>query len=317
MSAPAPVALRVTAPVRGALWMVGAAAAFSLMGWSVRALAPIPASEIVLLRSLFGLVLVVPCLGVPLGSLLRLRWPRLYLLRAGLSYLAMLAWFYALHKVALADAVALQFTLPLFTILFAVVVFDERVGLRRWSATLAGFTGALVIIRPGFAEVSLPMVLVLVSAALYAASNMVIKKLAQTEPSQLVVFYLHALTLPLALLGALPYWIWPGWGDLPWIAMLAVSGSLAHYCFTQSIRAADASIVMPFDYLRLPMMAAIGYLAYGEAPVVWTWVGAAVICGATLYIVRHEARLARAGPVTADAAAAASLEEGHAKARDP
>jgi len=108
------------------------------------------------------------------------------------------------------------------------------------------------------------------------------------------VFYLHALTLPLALAGAIPYWIWPGWGDVPWIIMLGVSGTLAHYCFTRSMAIADASVVMPFDYLRLPMLAAVGYFAYSESATVWTWVGALIICSSTFYIVRRESRMARA-----------------------
>lgn len=283
-----------TAPVRGAAWMTAAAASFVIMSWSIRALAPIGASEIVFLRSLLGLVLILPTVGVPLRELVRPRWPKLYLTRGVLSYLAMLTWFYPLQVLVLADAVALQFTLPLFTILFAIVVFREPVGVRRWTATAIGFAGALLIIRPGFAEVDVRMILVLVSAALYASANMVVKKLSGIEQPGVVVFWLHVVTLPLALAGAIPYWIWPGWNDLPWIVVLAVSGSAAHYCFTRSMRAAEVSVVMPFDYLRLPFIALVGYFAYGQTAQVWTWLGAGVICGASFYILRREAQIAHA-----------------------
>ncbi len=295
-----------TAPVRGAAWMTGAATSFVIMSWAIRALAPIGASEIVFFRSLLGLALILPTTGVPLSYVVRPRWPRFYLLRGVLSYLAMVCWFYPLQKLVLADAVALQFTLPLFTILFAIVVFREPVGARRWTATVVGFSGAMLIIRPGFAQVDSAMILVLVSAALYASANMVVKKLSGIERPGVVVFYLHAVTLPLALMGAIPYWIWPGWSDLPWIAVLAVAGSSAHYCFTRSMRASEVSIVMPFDYLRLPLIALIGYFAYGQTPLVWTWMGAAVICGASFYILKREAQIAHAR----DHAAAAGTENG-------
>lgn len=291
---PAPASIWSTAPVLGAAWMIGAATSFVIMSWAIRALAPITASEIVFFRSLFGLALILPATGVSPGYLLRPRWPKFYLLRGCLSYLAMLTWFYPLQTLVMADAVALQFTLPLFTILFAIIVFREPVGIRRWTATIIGFSGALLIIRPGFARVDSAMILVLVSAALYASANMVVKKLSGIERPGVVVFYLHAVTLPLAVAGAIPYWVWPGWSDVPWIAVLAVTGSSAHYCFTRAMRASEVSIVMPFDYLRLPMIALVGYFAYNQEPAIWTWIGATVICSASFYIVRREAQLAHA-----------------------
>lgn len=289
----------LTAPAQGAAWMIAAAVSFSLMTWAIRELAPISASEIIFLRSLVGLFFVLPWLRLPEGRLLRRPRIGLFGLRAVMSYGAMLAWFYAIHHAVLADAVALQFTLPLFTILFAIVVFREPVGMRRWSATIIGFLGALVIIRPGFAEIDAAMALVLLSSALYGATNIVVKYLTRFERAATLVFYLHVLTLPMALAGALPYWVWPGWADLPWILILGATGTLAHYCFSRAMAAADASVVMPLDYLRLPMLAALGYFAYGEATTGWTWAGAAIICSSTFYITRREAQIARAARVSA------------------
>jgi drug/metabolite transporter (DMT)-like permease len=289
----------MTAPVRGAAWMTAAAASFVIMSWAIRALAPISVSEIIFFRSLFGLVLILPTITVPLRELMHPRWPKLYCLRGVLSYLAMLAWFYPLQVLVLADAVALQFTLSLFTILFAIFVFKEQVGFRRWTATLIGFLGALLIIRPGFAEVDVAMILVLLSAALYASANMIIKKLSGVERPGVIVFYMHAVTLPLAFAGAVPFWTWPGAGDWPWIVVLALFGSTAHYCFTRAMSTSEVSIVMPFDYLRLPFIALVGYFFYGQSAEIWTWIGAAVICGASLYIIRREAQIAHKRDKTA------------------
>ncbi|MFM2129197.1 MAG: polymerase sigma-54 factor [Pseudomonadota bacterium] len=305
-----PASLWTTAPVRGAAWMTAAAASFVIMSWSIKALAPITASEIVFFRSLLGLVLILPTVNVPMRELVRPRWPRLYLVRGVLSYFAMLTWFYPLQVLVLADAVALQFTLPLFTILFAIIVFKEPVGARRWTATIIGFAGALLIIRPGFAVVDAAMILVLVSAALYASANMVVKKLSGIEQPGVVVFYLHVVTLPLALIGALPYWVWPSGTQWFWILVLGISGSAAHYCFTRSMRATEVSIAMPFDYLRLPFIALVGYFAYDQTAQVWTWLGAAVICGASFYILKREAEIAHARRTAAPKEAAPGAGSG-------
>lgn len=303
----------MTAPVRGALWMIAAAAWFSLMTVSVRELAPIAASQVVFLRSLFGLFMVLPWLKRPEAGIFR--HPRLPLfgLRAIFSYGAMLAWFYAIQHAVLADAVALQFTLPLFTILFAIIIFKEPVGPRRWAATLIGFAGALIIVRPGFAELDPATLVVILSAALYAASNMVIKVLSRTETAATIVFYLHILTLPLALIGAIPAWIWPESKDWAWILVLAASGSLAHYCFTRSLATADTAVVMPFDYLRLPMLAVAAYILYREIPEIWSWLGAAVICASTFYLLRRESRLARERALASAQAASSQGENGRGK----
>ena len=283
----------MVAPVKGALWMTAAAASFALMTWSIRALVPMGPSEIIFMRSLFGLVMVLPWLKLPKGGMAERKNMKFFGLRGVLSYLAMMAWFYAIQNVVLADAVALQFTLPLFTILFAIAVLKEQVGLRRWMAILMGFIGALIIIRPGFAEVNSAALLVVLSAAIYASANIVIKKMLKTENAVTVVFYLHIMTLPLALAGAIPYWVWPGWAELPWVLVLAATGSMAHYCFSRALAIADVSVVMPFDYLRLPFLAAIGYFAFGEVPEIWSWIGAGIIIASTLYIARREAVIAR------------------------
>jgi drug/metabolite transporter (DMT)-like permease len=284
----------LTAPVEGALWMIAASVCYVLMTWSIRELAPIAASEVIFFRSLLGLFLVLPWLKLPRGQLLRRPRLGLFSLRALVSYAAMLGWFYGVQHMVLADAVALQFTLPLFTILLATFFLSESVGPRRWMATIVGFLGALLIIRPGFAEINTAALFVLLSAGFYAWGNILIKILLRDHSPQIVLFYLHLMTLPLALLGAIPYWVWPGWEDVPWIILLSATGSLAHYFFARALAMTDTSVVMPFDYLRLPMLAAIGYVAYGEAVTIWTWMGAAVICSATFYIVRREAQIARA-----------------------
>lgn len=138
---------------------------------------------------------------------------------------------------------------------------------------------------------------------------MVVKKLSGLENPGVVVFYLHVVTLPMALIGAIPYWIWPSWADWPWIIVLALTGTSAHYCFTQAMRASEVSIVMPFDYLRLPFIALIGYFVYNQTAAVWTWVGAAVIGGASLYILRREAQLAHARDIMAAEQAAADMRK--------
>ena len=152
----------------------------------------------------------------------------------------------------------------------------------------------LIIIRPGMTGFGLGETLALASAALMAIGTIIVKTLARTEPTNAVVTYMVLLMTPMSLLPAAPFWEWPSWSLWPWLVAMGAVGSAGHFCFTRSLALADASAVMPYDYTRLLFVAGIGWIAFGEFPDGWTWIGAAVIAAATIYITRREAYLARA-----------------------
>ena len=286
---------RLVAPVEGALWMVFAAAAFAGMAGVVRHVSgDLHPFEIVFFRNLFGLVFMLPWLAKSGLGVLKTRRLGLYTVRAVLNVIAMLAAFSALAMMPIADAMALSFTAPLFGTVLAALVLAEGVRLRRWAATGVGFLGAMLILRPGFGEMNPAALLALVGAAAVAATGTVIKMLSGTEPVNAIVAYMVIFLTPMSLVPALYVWTAPDLESLLWLAILGGLGTLAHIGVTRAFKAADASLVLPFDFVRLPFAALIGYAAFDERPDAWTWIAAAVIAGATLYVARSEAKAAAA-----------------------
>ncbi|HET6518300.1 MAG TPA: DMT family transporter [Geminicoccaceae bacterium] len=288
------------APVRGALWMCGAAAAFAGMVNLVRLLsAGFDPLQIVFFRTAFGLLAMLPWLaGHGLGAL-RTERLGLHLLRAAIGLAAMVLWFTTLALLPLAEATALSFTAPVFTSVLAVVFLGEAMRARRWTATAIGFLGALIVLRPGVEAVNPSALLAIATAAIWATSTIVVKILARTDEPAAIATYMTLLLTPLSLVPALLVWRTPGLTDLGLCVLLGAAGSIGHVCMARALATSEASLVMPFDYLRLPLVAFFAYLLFDQVPDVWTWVGGAVIAGSSLYIAQREARARRAAAATA------------------
>lgn len=284
----------LAAPVRGALWMTAASVAFAAMIGLLRvAMTSLHPFEVAFFRNLFGMLAMAPWLAHVGFGAMRTRRLNLHILRAGVGLIAMLCWFMAVWLMPLAEAVALSFTAPLFATVGAALVLHEVVRGRRWTATVVGFIGVLVILRPGVEAVSPAALLVLASAATGAISALMVKSLAKTESPNAIVLYMTVFLTPISLVPALFVWQTPDWMTLAVLACIGVLGTIGHMCFARAMKAADASAVIPFDYVRLPLVAIVGYVAFGESLDGWAWVGAAIIIGATLYIARREAVVAR------------------------
>jgi drug/metabolite transporter (DMT)-like permease len=272
-------------------WMIGAAFFFSILSAIIRHLtSELHPLEIAFFRNLFGLVFMLPWLAkAGFGSLRTGRFG-LYLWRTTVGLLSMFAWFWALALLPFAQAVALSFTTPLFATMGAALILKERVRLRRWTATLAGFVGVLVILRPGAAEaLNIGAILVIVSCALSGATTLMVKDLLRTESSSAVVTYMVLLMTPISLVPAVFVWTWPHpatWAILLGMGLMATAG---HLCITRSYKLADASAVLPYDYTRMIFAAAIGYLWFAEVPDLWTWIGAGIIAASAIYIAHREA----------------------------
>jgi drug/metabolite transporter (DMT)-like permease len=220
----------------------------------------------------------------------------MHLWRAAVGLVAMLTWFSAIAYLPLAEAVALNFTVPLFATAGAALFLGEAVRARRWTATAVGFLGVVVILRPGFTEFTPLMTLPVIAAGFMAVSTLLVKSLSRTEAPAAIVTYMNLLLTPLSLLPALFVWRWPTLTELGLGLFIGLCAALAHNAFTRAFVQADASAVMPFDYSRLPFVAMVGYLLFAEVPDGWTWVGAAIIAAAAIYIAQRESRLARERP---------------------
>lgn len=285
------IPIRPPSALRGILLMVLATAMFMGMHGVIRhASADIHPFVVAFYRNFVSLLLLAPWIVRFGARLLRTSRPQVHLLRGGINVISMLCFFYALGITPLAEVTALSFTAPLFATLGAVLFLGEKMRIRRWSALVVGFIGTLVILRPGFAEIGLGQMLIVFSSALWACALLIIKIQARTESSLTITLYMAIIMTPLSLLAAIPHWSWPDPGMLGWLVAVGVLGTAGQVALAQSFREAEATVVMPFDFLKLIWAATIGFLAFGEVPDGWTWVGGTVIFASSVYIAYREAK---------------------------
>jgi len=299
-----------------AAWMVGASLFFAGLSGIIRQLGQeMHPFEVAFFRNLFGLVVMLPWLWRIGFGVLKTKRLNLYVSRSLLSLFSMLCWFSALPMLPFEQAVALSFTAPLFATICAALVLHETVRGRRWTATILGFVGVLIIVRPDVTGTApgdgvggifaLGALLAILSALTSAVLTIVVKNLSRTEPSDAIVTYMVLLLTPMSLVPALFVWQWPTAGQWPWLIAMGALGSFGHMCYMRAFAIADASAVMPYDYTRLIFAAVIGYLAFAEVPDLWTWVGAAVIASSAIYIA-HRETVRRQSTATQAAATAGS-----------
>lgn len=300
----------IPAPVQGALYMTFAAASFAVMSILIRlASAELEPLQVAFLRNVFALGFMMPWLvRAGLGGL-RTEHLRLHILRGVTGIVAMVCWFTSVARLPLSEAVALNFTTPLFATIAAVVVLHEVVRARRWSATVIGFGGVLIILCPGFVEFTPMMVLPIAAAAFMAVSITIVKRLSGTESVGAIVLYQNLVLTILSFAPSLFVWRWPS--AEVWLYVAGVGGMavLAHLALTRAYTKAEASAVVVFDYARLPFVALLAWVLFGETADVWTWVGAGVIAASSIYIVRREAIVAREAKRRASRAASDSAKE--------
>lgn len=284
--------------------MTGAAFALALMNGLIRESASsLHPLQIAFFRNFFALLVLMPWLmRIGLGGL-RTQRLGLHVVRSAVGFAAMVLWFFSVALLPLAQAVSLNFTVPLFATLGAALILGEVVRARRWTATAIGFLGVLVIVRPGVEEVTLITLLPMAAAVFMATTVLMVKSLSDSEDPTVMVFYMNLLLTPISLVPALFVWQWPDWPTLGLMAAIGVLAVLAHLMMYQSFARADASAVVPFQYAQLPFVAVIGYAAFSELPDLWTLAGALIIAASATYIARREAQIAKHYRAAAHAAA--------------
>jgi drug/metabolite transporter (DMT)-like permease len=248
----------------------------------------LPAMEILFFRSFVGFLFVLPVFVRDPMEPLRTKRPGMHFVRGAVGALGNACFFWTLTHMLLADAMALQFSRPLFMIPLALVLLGEIAGLRRTLVALVGFTGILFYARP-FTDGFEPGALVGALGALVGGLVVVcIKRLATTEPTRVIMFYYAFWNAVFALIPALFFWVAP---SLPQLALLAVVGFLGisgQSMITQGLTMADATVLVPLDYSRIVYSAILGYLIFGELPGPWSYVGMALIVASSLYLVLTE-----------------------------
>lgn len=276
------------------LWMSGALVTFSVSAVVVRVLTPtLGIFEILTLRSVLGIALLLGAAwAVPrLRPGLRLRHPWLHLARNVPHTFGQAGWAYGITLLPLATVFALEFTSPVWLALLAVIFLGERMTLPRAGAVLLGLIGVLVVLRPGLAAIQPASLAVLAAAFSFALTGVLTKKLTGSESTFSILFWMNVIQLPLHLLFSDPLFVsriegWQAWG----IAGVGLSGVASHLCLTQAYRYGDATIVIPLDFLRIPLIAFVGAIFYGERLDLFVFLGAALIVAGILLNLSAEAR---------------------------
>jgi drug/metabolite transporter (DMT)-like permease len=221
--------------MQAVVWMLGQCTCFAIMALSARALSTsMSAYEMIFFRAVFGFLFMLPWMKSGLRHEMRQAFGTgrtgFLVVRNVLAFAAMTLWFIGIGLMPISDAVAIQFTLPLFVALGAAVFLGETVGARRWIAVGIGFLGALVILRPGIIEIGFGTLAVTGSAIVYAVVHLMTKSLSGAVPGTVIVFFMNVAMLPLGLAFALPVWVWPVWADLPWLFALGSVRSISCVC---------------------------------------------------------------------------------------
>jgi drug/metabolite transporter (DMT)-like permease len=286
--------LQLSGNMRGALWMIASGVGFSVMAVGIKLLGHrLENFQIGFFRVVIGFLAILPFVAGSGLARLRTRHAGVHFVRAIFGLTAMYCSYYAIARMPLADYTGLSFTKPLFATVLAVAILGETVRWRRWTATLVGFLGVLVMVRPGGGAFQPAALAALVDSFSIAFLVTLVKRLPATETPLTMLFYFGLFATVMSIGPAIYSWQWPT--VLEWLLLIGVGvlGALSQMFWIRAFRAGDASAVAPFDYLRLPIAAAIGFVGFSELPTAWPFVGAAVIVASTLYIAYREAQLRR------------------------
>ena len=280
----------ISAPVLGAFYMVLSAFCFAITAGLLRyATREVHPFEAAFLRSFSGLIFMLPL--VMRGGLagISIKRPRLHILRGIISGIGTLMWSSALAVLPVGEAVALNFTAPLFATMLAPFVLHEVVRARRWTACFLGFTGVLIMLRPGLEVISVGALLSIGSAATIACNMLIIRIISQEDNARTVVFTFSVFTSLVTLLPALFVWETPSWEMLVVLVVCGLLATLAHLLLTRAMSIAEMSAIAPLDFVRLLFAAGIGFIWFSEIPDIWTAIGAIVITSSAVYVARREA----------------------------
>jgi drug/metabolite transporter (DMT)-like permease len=267
---------------KAALWMAGSIAAFLTMSVAGRTTtAVLDVFQVMELRSTIGFLMLLPLVWLVGGlSAMRTQRPLVHLGRNIAHYAGQFSWLFALNLIPLAQLISIEFTTPIWTALLATTFLHERLTRPRLAAILLGLVGILIIVRPGATVLQTGHLVVLAAAFFFGISLVVTKSLTRTDNVVRIIFWMLIIQSVIGLIPAIYVWRTPPAELWPWILLVAFTGSASHYCLARALSHADATLVAPIDFLRVPLSALIGWLLYQEQIDIWTAAGAVLIlCG--------------------------------------
>ena len=277
--------------VKAIAWMGGALLSFTAMAISVRELSSgMHAFEMLFIRSAMGVAILVPIVWATGWRTLRTKRIAGHLLRNAVHFTGQVLWIFGIALLPLATVFAIEFTTPIWGAILAVAFLGERMNRGRWVALLFGFIGILVILRPGMAAVGSGALIMLACSLFFGATSVITKWLTRSDQPFAIVFYMALTQTLFGAVASVFVWTPVAVDAWPLLVLLAITGLTAHYSLTRALSVADASFVMPFEFLRLPLIGGTGFLLYGEAIEPATFFGAVLIFAGTYYSLRHESR---------------------------
>ncbi|MGE0715946.1 MAG: DMT family transporter [Alphaproteobacteria bacterium] len=293
-----PHASRITSDtVLGLIWMALSGTLFAIMTGIARyAAVGLDPLQAPFMRYSIGIAFALPFL-IRRGKFIVPRTRQLgrHVIRGTIHASGTLLWFVALMRIPLADVQALSFLSPVFVVLGAMLFLGEARDPRRLAVVLVAFAGTLVILRPTGQAIDIGAVALLVSAPIFAISELMDKSITRTESGANVVFF-QSIIVTLALLPvAILVWRTPTAAQVGWMTVVAALATLGHICWMKALIVADVSVTQPVKFLQLPLVAIVGLAAFGEVPDVFTLLGGAMIFASATYVAGREARRAAAG----------------------
>jgi drug/metabolite transporter (DMT)-like permease len=280
--------------LKAALWMTGAIASFSFMAVAGRDLSTnYDTFEIMLYRSLVGVVIVIAITSYTN------RWHQLrfdqfgqHFIRNVFHFSGQNLWFYAVAFVPLAQVFALEFTSPLWVAILAPVILGEKMTNIRALSAVLGFVGILIVARPSVETFNIGLVAAAIAAIFFAMTNMLTKRLTRDNSITSILFFLTTIQLVFGLItagydGDIAL---PTADSLPYLVLVGCAGLLAHFCLTNALSIAPATVVVPLDFGRLPVIAIVAMVLFDEPLEIWVFVGAAIIFSANYLNIWNETR---------------------------
>lgn len=288
--------LRLPSNLRGILWITMGTILFAVNDVVIKTLGKkIDPFQLAFFRYTMGMIFLTPVFMRIGLSDLRTRRPGIHALRLVMAATAQIGVLVSVINLPLANVTALSFSRILFTTLVAVILLKELVSRQRWAATVFGFIGVLIIVRPSTAGIDPIAMIALASALTFAIANVMIRMMSTTEPPIRIMFYYHAGGSIIFIGPALWVWVWPV--GVEWLLVMAIGvlTTLGMVGFIRGFAAGEASVIGPMEYVRLIYAALLGYFIFAEVPDAFTLIGALTIVAATTYIARMEAKAGKAG----------------------
>jgi drug/metabolite transporter (DMT)-like permease len=275
---------RTPSKTRAALWMAGWLALTLIVAVAGReAMHELNVFQLMEVRSILGFFMLYPLIRINGGfSVVKTARVHRHIARNLIHYCAQLGWFFALTLIPIGQVVAIEFTMPIWTAILAASFLGERMTVWKVAAIVLGLVGVIVIVRPATGEVNPGQLIALAAAVGFGISIAMVKSLTRTEQTLAIIFWMLVVQSAAGFFPSLYVWKWPPtyvWG---WAVVIAFCGTFSHYCMARAMLHADATVVLPMDFLRVPLTATAGWLIYAERLDLFTLLGAGLILAGNL-----------------------------------